>query len=268
MESCDTSSAIMEQLGELVQLQSLYTWNCRHEEFSGEALSYGALSNLQSLHTLECQEDWGHFRRHLACIPMEDLRNLMSGDFEVTNALLTSDPPVQIKVLCLTHCDNYSLLWNYLARMTSLAHLSLPNLRLPHGRPSESLNFPFQELTYLHIHVAFTPRFANQPLKMMKIDTESGVGQLMVEVRQHWQGIVFPHVECLEIDRPNDELEKIPIEFWKEFLLNVNEVVSKMWHVFFFLLPFESMLIFYFHFVPLFLDNRSTRSLTSESDCQ
>ena len=58
--------------------------------------SYGALSNLQSLHTLECEEDGvlGN-RRHLAFIPMKNLRILKSSETEVIWALLTTDPPVQ-----------------------------------------------------------------------------------------------------------------------------------------------------------------------------
>ena len=80
-------------------------------------------------------------------------------------------------------------------------------------------------------------------MKKMRIDIENDPEELMVEVRQHWRGIVFPHVECLETDRPYDELVKIPIEFWREFLLDVNEVVPR--HVFFLdSLPSESILIF------------------------
>ena len=40
---------------------------------------------------------------------------------------------------------------------------------------------------------------------MLKIDTESEpdvIVQLEPEVRQHWQGTVFPLVEYLETDRP------------------------------------------------------------------
>ena len=101
--------------------------------------------------------------------------------------------------------------------MISLSHLCLPGLRLTDGLPS--LIFPFRGLQYLRIHIAFAPRFANQPLKWMKIDTESKLGQLMVEVRRHWQGIVFPHVEYLETNRPYNiqvnqvEEPEIPIEF-------------------------------------------------------
>jgi hypothetical protein len=151
---------------------------------------------------------------------------------EVVEALLRTDPPVQLMELWLTSCDlgdDYSLLWNYLARVTSLTHLSLPFLELPDG-PSPSLIFPFRGLQYLHTHVAFAPRFADQPLKEMKIDTESHYpGQiLMEEVRQHWQGIVFPHVESLKTDRRRDELDEIPIEFWREFLLNVNKVGCRL----------------------------------------
>jgi hypothetical protein len=231
MESCDTSSAIMEQLGELVQLQSLHTWHCQHEE---SALSHGALSNLQSLHTLECVNNRGGFACYLALIPMRNLRILKSGDIEVTEVLLTSDPPAQMQELYICHyyykhfqnpdlnfTHGPSLLWNFIARVTSLTHLSLPGLQLTDGPPS-SLIFAFQELKYLYIHIAFTPHFANQPLKKLKIDTEGDI--LMVEVRRHWQGIVFPHVECLETGQQYDELDKIPTEFWREFLLNVNEV--------------------------------------------
>ena len=104
--------------------------------------------------------------------------------------------------------------------MASLIHLSLPNLRLLH-------DFPFQE---------FSPR----PCRFF-----STLRVYQVEVRQHWQGIVFPHVEYLETDRSYDELDEIPIEFWREFLLNVNEVASR--YVFFLdsFLP-KSMLIFLF----------------------
>jgi hypothetical protein len=78
---------------------------------------------------------------------------------------------------------DYSLLWNYLARATSLTHLSLPNLQLLDDFPS--IIFPFRELQYLYIHVAFASRFADQPLKKMKIDTQSqsGLGHVMVEVK-------------------------------------------------------------------------------------
>jgi len=58
----------------------------------------------------------------------------------------------------------------------------------------------------------------------MRIDTQSEPDGLMVEVRRRWQGTVFPHVEYLETDRPYGELDGIPIEFWREFLLNVKEV--------------------------------------------
>ena len=258
MEQCVTSSTIMEQLGKLVQLQSLHTWHCQHEEYhySADKGSYEALSNLQSLHTLECQADWQNFRRHLACIPMKNLRILRCSDSEVIKSLLTSDPPVQLKELYLIHYDDYSLIWNFIARVSSLTHLSLPNLQLPDG--PLSLIFSFQELQYLHIHIAFAPRFANQPLKKMKIDTDSEPGQLMVEVRQFWQGITFPHVEHLETDRLYDELDRIPIEFWREFLLNVNEVAPR--YVFLDSLPSESISVFVLFSA---LDNRSTRSSTS-----
>ena len=118
---------------------------------------------------------------------------------------------------------DHSLLWNYLARVTSLTHLSLPYLQLGDSPPSwPRLIFPFQALQYLHIHVAFAPLFANKPLKVLRIAT--GVRdhrQAMVKVRQHWQCTVFPHVECMETIY---EFKEISIEFWREFLSNVNEV--------------------------------------------
>ena len=121
---------------------------------------------------------------------MKNLRILKGCDLEVIDALLTTDPPVQLKELWLTRLrrGDCSMLWSYLARVTSLTHLSLPRL-LPNSSPS--FIFSFRELQYLHIHVAFAPRFADQPLKEMVIDTESKPGQLMEEVREHWQGIVF-----------------------------------------------------------------------------
>ena len=158
---------------------------------------------------------------------MKNLRILESSDLDVTAALLASDPPVQLKELRIAYYyDGYSLLWNYLARMTSLTHLSLTNLDVNDDTPS--LISPFQDLQYLHIHVALAPRFADQPMKKMRIDIENDPEELMVEVRQHWRGIVFPHVEFLEVDQPYDyDLDSIPIEFWREFLLIVSEVVSR-----------------------------------------
>jgi hypothetical protein len=227
MSNCTISSVVMERLGELVQLQSLHTSLSQIKEY-GNRVSYGALSNLRSLHTLACKGDSKYCSRYLACIPMKTLRILNSSDVEVIEALLTTDPPVQLKELWLTrYCGGFkgdnSLVWNYLARVTSLTHLSLPGLQLSDGLPS--LIFPFRELQYLHIHVAFAPRFADQPLKKMIIDTESKRGQAMAEVRQHWQGTVFPHVEYLMMtDRSSYEVNEIPLEFWREFLLNVNKV--------------------------------------------
>ena len=116
------------------------------------------------------------------------------------------------------------LFWSYLTKVTSLTHLSLTLSRPSNGPPP--LIFLFQELQHLYIHVAFAPRFSDQPMKKMTIETKSKSGQVMVEVRQHWpgEGIVFPYVECLDTDRPHAELDEIPIEFWKEFLSNVKEV--------------------------------------------
>ena len=230
MKVCGTSPVIMEQLGRLVQLQSLHISNC-HDLYRKYAdkpeVSYGALSNLQSLHTLECEEEWNYFKDHLACIPKKNLRILKGNDSKVIEALLTTDPPVQLKELWLNPSrvyrgdDSRPMLWNYLARVTSLTHLSLPHLdSIP-----PSFIFSFPELQYLHIHIALAPRFADQPMKEMEIKTESEPGRAMIEVRRHWQGTVFPHVEYLKTDRSYfDELEEIPIEFWREFLLNVKRV--------------------------------------------
>ena len=218
MENCVISPIIMELLGKLVQLQTLRTLSCEPAQYN-DKISFGALANLHSLHTLECANNSIELKHDLACIPMKKLRILKSNDLEVIEALLTTDPPVQLKELWLTHrfSGDYSLLWNYLARVTSLTHLSLPNLHLPDGTPS--LIFHFRKLQYLHIHVAFAPHFANQPMRKMKINTGNTLGEDMVDVvHRHWQGTVFPHVEYLEMDQC---LGLIPIEFWREFLTKV-----------------------------------------------
>ena len=227
MESCVTSPAIMEQLGKLVQLQSLQTGGCEVE--GRDKVLYSALSNLQSLHTLECKDDLSRFKSHLAGIPTKNLRILKTNEFDIIEVLLAADPPVQLKELWLSTytyrpSEGHSFLWNCLARVTSLTHLSLSDVEgsLPVCPPS--LIFPFQELQHLCIHVALAPRFADQPMKKLTIYTESRLGQTMIEVRRHWQGIVFPHVEYLETDPKFDDSTKIPIEFWREFLLNVIEV--------------------------------------------
>ena len=97
---------------------------------------------------------------------------------EVTRAFLTTELPVQLKELSLTHCDweSQTLLWNYLAKVTSLAHLSLPYIQLHDDFPS--------------IIFAFAPRFADQPLK---IGTQSESRQLMVDIRQIGKGL-FSHM--------------------------------------------------------------------------
>ena len=68
MQGCSTCLAFMEQLGKLVQLQSLHTWYRVHAESGrrGEKVSYGALSNLQSLHTPECRGDGSSFSRYIS----------------------------------------------------------------------------------------------------------------------------------------------------------------------------------------------------------
>ena len=45
----------------------------------------------------------------------------------------------------------------------------------------------------------------------------------MIEARQYWKGTVFPHVEYLDVFRLF-EVEEIPIEFWREYLLKVIKV--------------------------------------------
>ena len=52
----------------------------------------------------------------------------------------------------------------------------------------------------------------------------SNIVDFLEEVRRHWQGIVFPHVEYLETDLEVNELDLFPIDFWREFLPNVKEV--------------------------------------------
>ena len=201
---------------------------------AGEKVS-NALSNLQSLHTLECNDDCNcpDFSRHLACIPLKNLRILNSSAPEVIEALSTSDPPVQLKELWVTwrYGNKFPLLPNYLARATSLTHLSLAHLRLSESNgPPPPLYSPPSRLHYLRIHVVLAPRFADQPLKEMGIDTECKKwGELMPKVRQHWQGTVFPHVEDLVVDRLCKELEGIPIEIWREFCRVLKLCAKRRW---------------------------------------
>ena len=87
-------------------------------------------------HTLICDGDFPYSERYLACIPMKNLRILKSEVREVTKTFLTTVPPVQLKELHLIHSHDElyslaSLLWNYLASVTSLRHLSLSNLLQP-----------------------------------------------------------------------------------------------------------------------------------------
>ena len=233
MFGCSTSPVIMERLGQLVRLQSLRALSCRDEKYM---VSHGPLnfSNLQSMHTLEFMGDFNHFRaqRHsgLASIPMKTLRILKSNNWELTKAFLTTDPPVQLEELQLDHDfrEDYLLLWNYLAGVTSLTHLSLPNLefQLPHP----SLSFPLQNLQYLRVHVVSAPLFAVLPMKEMEISTQSllqmrviSISPIIKLVRRHWQGIVFPHVQHLNTDRSYD-MNSTPFEFWREFLPNLQKV--------------------------------------------
>ena len=87
------------------------------------------------LHTFECDKNGTHSERHFARIPMENLRILKSGGLEVIEASMTSDPPVRLKELYLTHFYPVNSLWNYLASVTSLTHLFLPYLRLLDDTP-------------------------------------------------------------------------------------------------------------------------------------
>lgn len=89
IENCFTSLAIIEKL------------YCCHDE--NTTVSYNsAPSNLQSLHTLGCEGDLCFFGRYLACISMKNFRILESSEKAVTEALLTTDLPVQLKELYLT----------------------------------------------------------------------------------------------------------------------------------------------------------------------
>ena len=146
MERCITSSAIMEQLGKLVQFESL---NCRWQ-YGRDEVSNDALSNLRSLHTLiNMRKPRNMIDRHLACtISMKNLQILKSSDLKIIEVLLTTDRPVQLKKLhldCFYYHNDYSLLWNYLARVTSLTHLSLPSLGLSNGPPLT--HFPLSRIT-------------------------------------------------------------------------------------------------------------------------
>lgn len=61
-------------------------------------------------------------------------------------------------------------------------------------------------------------------IEIGRFNTLNELGYIMVEVRQHWQSIVFPHVEDLNVNYVKSRrLDKIPIEFWSEFLLNVKK---------------------------------------------
>ena len=145
MQKCVTPPTIMEQLGKLVQLQSLHTYRCHDEEYrdDSEVVSYNALSNLKSLHTLECDDNYFHSRHYFARIPMKNLRILKGSDLEVINALLTFDPSVQLEELWLTwYGGDYSLLWNYLSRATSLTHLSIAPYIERSNCPPPPLIFP------------------------------------------------------------------------------------------------------------------------------
>jgi len=113
-------------------------------------------------------------------------------------------------------------------RLPTLHESDLADTLIPATLPTyPSHIFHFPELQHLHIGAELAPSFAAQPMKVMKINTERESGAfeaLFPLIQRHWQGIVFPHVEYLETDRWPYELNKIPIKFWREFLLNVKEV--------------------------------------------
>ena len=237
--NCGSSPIFMERLGtgkhvQHVQFQSLHTLTCIDEKYPDEyhtAISYCALSNLKSWYTLEFSGKFFHSRRSLAYIPMNNLRILKSDDWEVTEAFLTTDPPVQLEKLQLNHDfqEDYLLLWDYLARVTSLTHLSLPNLKfkLPHP----SLIFPLQELQYLHVHVVSASLFADLPMKEMEVSRfynyfgKRAISSVPIKdlVRELWRGTVFPDVQHLKADQAYD-MDSIPFEFWREFLPKLQKV--------------------------------------------
>jgi hypothetical protein len=119
---------------------------------------------------------------------------------------------------------------NYGLSITSLADtlISAKPLTYP------LFHFPFSRITICRYPFSLAPRFADQPMKEMRINTERNLGQfeaLLPLLQLHWQGIVFPHVEYLETDRWPNELDLIPNEFWREFLSNVDDHVILNGHL-------------------------------------
>ena len=111
---------------------------------------------------------------------------------------------------------------------SDLADTFIPAIPAARRSPPSHI-FTFPELQHLHVHVSLAPLFADQPMNEMKIDSNNGgflthLPMGREELSQHWEGIVFPHVEYLDTDIWREELEAIPIEFWREFLPNVKEV--------------------------------------------
>ena len=104
--------------------------------------------------------------------------------------------------------------WNLLARVTSLTHLSLPGLQMSDGLPS--FIFSFQ---YLHVHVALILVLQISLRRNWESRLNKG-GQAMVEVRQHWLGIVIEHITT--------RWRKFRLRFEGIFLLNVNKVLSRI----------------------------------------
>ena len=111
---------------------------------------------------------------------------------------------------------------------SDLADTFIPAIPAARRSPPSHI-FTFPELQHLHVHVSLTPLFEDYPMKKMEIVCNNGNCLLLQamgpqELSQHWQGIVFPHVEYLETDLEVNELDLLPIDFWREFLPNVKEV--------------------------------------------
>jgi hypothetical protein len=81
--------------------------------------------------------------------------------------------------------------------------------------PSPPLIFPFQELQYIHIHVALAPRFADQLLKEIKIDTESERRWKFVSIGK----ALFSHMLTTwrRIDRTMTRWRKFQLSFGGSF---------------------------------------------------
>lgn len=115
--------------------------------------------------------------------PNEKPSDSESSDWEVIYTLLTTDPSVQIKELWLTLTQRYY--GDYLVRV-DLADTFIPVKPLMTAKCSgPPLIFLFRDLQYLHIHVAFASRFADQPLKEIRFDAESKPSQAASALARH-----------------------------------------------------------------------------------